>query len=176
VIYFKYIRCKRKEMERVKRTFKEFKDFAVKGDALSLAIGVVIGGAFKGVIDSLVNDIIMPPISFLTAKIDFSNLFFVLGNGNYDTYERAKEAGAIVIRYGTFFNQIIIFLITAFVIFITINKFQQMVIKKSAEEEETKKKTTKKCKFCLNEIPLKATKCGYCTSSVKKDEDILNQR
>lgn len=154
-------------MEKVRKTFKEFRDFAAKGDALSLAIGVVIGGAFKGVIDSLVNDIIMPPISFLTAKIDFSNLFFVLGKGSFDTYERAKEAGAIVIRYGVFLNQILIFLITAFVIFITINKFQQMVIKKSNEEETARKKTTKECKYCLNEIPLKATKCGYCTSSVK---------
>ncbi len=154
-------------MDKVRKTLKEFKDFAAKGDAISLAIGVVIGGAFKGVIDSLVNDIIMPPISFITAKIDFSNLFWTLSRGNYDTYEKAKEAGAIVIRYGSFLNQLLIFLITAFVIFITINKFQQMITKKEADEAIQKQKTTKKCKHCLMEIPIKATKCGFCTSSVK---------
>lgn len=154
-------------MNRIKRTLSEFKQFAAKGDAISLAIGVVIGAAFKGIIDSLVSDIIMPPISFLTTKINFSNLFWILGEGDYQTYEQASQAGAIVIRYGNFLNQILIFLITAFVIFITINKFQQMITKKEEEEEVVKNSTTKKCKYCYMEIPNKAKKCGFCTSSLK---------
>lgn len=154
-------------MDKVKKTFEEFRDFAAKGDAISLAIGVVIGAAFKGVIDSLVNDIIMPPISFLTDKVDFTNLFVVLGKGKYESAELAKEAGEVVITYGSFLNQLVIFILTAFVIFITINKFQQMLARREREEEVVKKKTTKKCKFCIMDIPIKATKCGYCTSSVK---------
>ncbi|MBI2356975.1 large conductance mechanosensitive channel protein MscL [Candidatus Dojkabacteria bacterium] len=151
----------------IRRTLSEFKDFAAKGDAITLAIGVIIGAAFKGIIDSLVNDIIMPPISFLTTKIDFSNLFWVLGRGSYSTYDQAKDAGAIVIRYGNFLNQVLIFLITAFVIFITINKLQRMVVKKEEEENSKKLKNTKACKYCLMEIPYKATKCGHCTSTIK---------
>ncbi|KKR05962.1 MAG: Large-conductance mechanosensitive channel [candidate division WS6 bacterium GW2011_GWF2_39_15] len=107
----------------------------------------------------------MPPISYLTAKIDFSNLFIVLGRGSFDTYDQAKEAGAIVIRYGVFLNQLLIFFITALVIYFTINKFQQMIAKK--EEKDKKEKTTKKCKYCLMDIPYEAVKCAHCGSNIK---------
>lgn len=153
-------------MKKAKTWFEEFKNFAVKGDAFSLAIGVIVGAAFKGVIDSLVNDIVMPPISYLTSKVDFTNMFVTLGGKSYETLEQAKEAGAIVITYGNLINQLIIFLITAVTLFLFIYKFQQMIAKQD-EEDKQKPKTTKKCEFCLNEIPIKATKCGFCTSKVK---------
>ncbi|MCC7290237.1 large conductance mechanosensitive channel protein MscL, partial [bacterium] len=105
-----------------KNLFNEFKDFASKGDMISLAIGVVIGTAFKGVIDSLVSDIIMPPISYLTNRIDFGNLFFALNGKDYLTLQEANQAGVAVVTYGNFLNQIIIFLITSLAIFLFIYK------------------------------------------------------
>jgi len=151
-------------MKKFKKLFNEFKQFAIKGDAFSLAIGVIIGASFKGVIDSLVNDIIMPPISYITSKVNYTNLFITLGRKQYDSIGAAKEAGAVVIQYGNFINQLIIFLITSLVIFFFIFKFQQMLTKK--EKQDKKEKTTKKCKYCLGEIPFKATRCPYCTSTV----------
>ena len=147
-----------------KKLFSEFKDFASKGDVISLAIGVVIGTSFKGVIDSLVSDIIMPPISFLTSKVDFGNLFIALNGHTYTSLSQAKEAGAVVISYGNFLNQLIIFLITAFAIFLFVYKVQTMV--KGKKKDGTLKENTKHCKYCDMSISIKATKCPYCTSKV----------
>src|SRR5689334_15767277 len=118
----------------MKTMLKEFKDFASRGDAINLAIGVVIGAAFKGVIDSLVNDIIMPPIGFLAAKVNFSNLYIALGTRRYGSLQEAKEAGQVVITYGNFVNQLIIFLITAFVLFIFVYKFQELLKRREAND------------------------------------------
>lgn len=153
-------------MSRVKKVLKEFKDFAVKGDAITLAIGVLIGTAFKSVIDSLVKDIILPPINFFTQKVDFSNLFFVVGRTQYDSLEEAEAAGAVVIRYGNFITELIIFLITAFAIFLFVYKFQQMLSRK--EKEDKKSSPTRKCEYCRMDISTKATRCPYCTSKLSR--------
>lgn len=147
-----------------KKWFTEFKDFAAKGDMISLAIGIVIGTAFKGVIDSLVNDIIMPPISALTSKVNFSNLYISL-SGKYDSLAAAKEAGAVVISYGNFINQLVIFLITAFAIFLFVYKLQSAMKGKTKDGEV--KVTTKNCKYCDSTISIKATVCPNCTSKLK---------
>jgi large conductance mechanosensitive channel len=147
-----------------KKLFSEFKDFASKGDVISLAIGVVIGSSFKGVIDSLVSDIIMPPISFLTSRVDFSNQFISLNGVKYETLAQAQEAGASVIGYGNFINQLIIFLITAFAIFLFVYKVQTMI--KGKKKDGSLKENTKHCKYCDMSISINATKCPYCTSKV----------
>lgn len=147
-----------------KKLFNEFKDFASKGDVISLAIGVVIGTSFKGVIDSFVSDIIMPPISFLTSKVDFSNLYISLNGNKYQSIVQAKEVGAAVISYGNFLNQLIIFLITAFAIFLFVYKVQTMI--KGKKKDGSLKENSKKCKYCDMNISIKATKCPYCTSKV----------
>lgn len=146
-----------------KKWFNEFKDFASKGDVISLAIGVVIGGAFKGVIDSLVTDIIMPPISFLTTRFDLSNMFIALNGQKYDSLQVAKDAGVAVIGYGNFLNQLIVFLITAFAIFLFVYKVQAMI--KGKKKDGSLKENTKKCKYCDMSISIEATKCPYCTSN-----------
>lgn len=147
-----------------KKLFNEFKDFASKGDVISLAIGVVIGGAFKGVIDSLVSDIIMPPISFLTTKFDLSSLYFALNGKKYESLQVAKDAGVAVISYGNFLNQLIVFLITAFAIFIFVYKVQTMI--KGKKKDGSLKENSKNCKYCDMKISIKANKCPYCTSKL----------
>jgi large conductance mechanosensitive channel len=148
----------------IRRILKEFKEFAVKGDAITLAVGVLIGTAFKTVIDSLVKDIILPPINFFTQKVDFTTLYFVLGRKQYPSLSEAEEAGAIVIKYGNFITELIVFLITAFAIFLFVYKFQQMINRR--DEAEKKKKPVRKCKFCQMEISAKATRCPHCTSQL----------
>ncbi len=153
-------------MKGIRGVIKEFKDFAVKGDAFSLAIGVVIGASFKSVIDSLIKDVLLPPINFFTDKIDFADLFFTVGTRqNFDSLKAAEDAGVIVIRYGNFLNESIIFILTAFALFIFIYKFQQFLTRR--ERQEKKVKPTRKCPHCFQEISTKATKCPYCTSAVK---------
>lgn len=142
---------------------KEFKEFAVKGNVIDLAVGVIIGGAFNKIVSSLVNDVVMPPIGMLFGKVDFTNLFFTLGKEEYKTLSEAKEAGAATINYGVFINNIIQFLITAFVIFLVIRQINKM---KRKEEKKTEQPTTKECPYCITSIPLKATKCPNCTTSL----------
>lgn len=149
--------------ERIKENLKGFKEFAMKGDAITLAVGVVIGVAFKDLVDSLVNNVFTPPIGFLTARLDFSKLFITIGKENYETLEEALANDAVVIQYGLVLNALITFLITAIILYLIVN-----AIKKATEKEEKKvAKTTKTCPYCLSDIPLKAKKCAYCTSSVK---------
>ena len=140
-----------------------FKEFALKGDAITLAIGVVIGVAFKDLVDSLVNNVFTPPIGFLTAKLDFSNLFVTLGKKQYETLSEALEANAVVIQYGLVLNALITFTITAIILYLIVRAISKAV----AKEEKRVEKTNKKCPYCLSDIPIKAKKCAFCTSSVK---------
>lgn len=142
---------------------KEFKEFAMKGNIIDLAVGVVIGGAFGKIVTSLVSDIIMPLIGLILGKIDFSNLFLTLGNGKYKTIEAAKAAGVGTLNYGLFINNVIDFLIIAFSIFIVIRQLNKISKKKEVKTEVT----TKKCKYCYSDIDIHATRCPNCTSVIE---------
>lgn len=143
---------------------KEFKEFAVKGSVLDLAIGVIVGGAFGKIVSSLVNDIIMPVIGRLVGKVDFSNLFISLDGTSYRTLAEAKEAGAATLNYGVFINTIIEFLIISFSLFLVVRQ-----VNKLRHSDEPVEKTTKECEFCLSEIPIKAVRCPYCTSVLEEE-------
>lgn len=143
--------------------WKEFRDFAMKGNIVDLAIGVVIGGAFGKIVTSLVNDMIMPLVGILLGKVDFTNLFIVLGNEHFKTIDEAKKAGVATLNYGLFINNIIDFLIVAFAIFFVIKQLNRLMKKKEAEVSAPK---TKKCEYCFTEIPIAATRCHHCTSMI----------
>ena len=141
---------------------KEFKEFAMKGSVLDLAVGVIIGAAFGKIVASLVDDVIMPPIGRLLGHVDFSNLFINLGDKSYDTIAAAKAAGAPTVNYGNFINTIINFLIVGFAIFLlvrTVNKW-------TAKPAPAAAQATKDCPQCAMAIPVAAKKCGHCTSAV----------
>ena len=140
---------------------KEFKDFAMKGNVLDMAIGVIIGGAFGKIVSSLVSDVLMPPIGLLLGKVDFSSLFINLSGTPQLSLTAAKAAGAPTINYGVFLQATFDFIIIAFVIFILVKQVNRL--KKPAP---TAVPTTKDCPHCLSTIPLKATKCAHCTSNV----------
>ena len=146
---------------------KEFKEFAMRGNVLDMAVGIIIGAAFGTIINSLVADVIMPPIGPLFGNIDFSNLFAVLKEGKvagpYVSLAAAKEAGAVSINYGFFINTIITFLIVAFAIFLLIRSVNRL-----KKQQEAPPATLKECNFCFTEIPVKATRCPHCTSELKK--------
>jgi large conductance mechanosensitive channel len=143
---------------------KEFRDFAMRGNVLDLAVGIIIGAAFGGIVSSLVNDIIMPPIGVILGKVDFANLFINLSGTPYDSLTKAKDAGAATINYGLFINHLIDFVIVALVLFLIIRQFNAMTQPKPAAPAAP---TTKDCPYCLSTIPLKATRCPHCTSEVK---------
>jgi large conductance mechanosensitive channel len=143
--------------------WKEFKEFAVRGNVIDLAIGVIIGGAFGKIITSLVNDILMPPIGLLLGNVDFANLFINLSGGQYDTLAEAQEAGAATINYGLFINTVIDFIIVAFVVFLVVRQINRMKRKEETPEEAP---TIRECPYCLSSVPLKATRCPYCTSEL----------
>lgn len=140
--------------------WKEFKDFAMRGNVIDLAVGVVIGGAFGKIVTSLVNDIIMPLIGLISGNINFANLFITLGDGKFSTLEEAQKAGVATINYGLFVNNILDFLIIAFSIFIVIKQINKL----SKKKEELAPVTDKTCKYCFSKIHIDATKCPYCTS------------
>jgi large conductance mechanosensitive channel len=142
--------------------FKEFKEFAMKGSMVDLAIGIVIGAAFGKIITSLVSDVIMPPIGLLLGKVDFSNLFIDLSGKGYATLAEAKAAGAATINYGLFLNTVIDFIIVAFVIFLIIKQINRM-----KREEAPAPPDTKECPYCYTVIPVKATRCPNCTAEIK---------
>jgi large conductance mechanosensitive channel len=147
---------------------KEFKEFAMKGNMMDMAVGIIIGIAFGAIIKSLVGDVIMPPIGLLLGNVDFSNIFLVLKEGTpaapYASLDAAKEAGAVVMSWGVFLNTIINFLIVAFVLFLVIRSMNKL---KKKEEAPAAEPTTKECPECLMTIPIKATRCGHCTSEIK---------
>ncbi len=143
----------------------EFRAFIMRGNVMDLAVGVIIGGAFQAIINSLVNDVIMPLISLLTGGIDFTNWFIALDGNQYDTYAEAQEAGAATLGYGAFLTAIINFLLMALVIFCIV-KFLNAMAERTKKEEETAP-TEKECPFCKSKIPVAATKCMYCTSDIQ---------
>lgn len=145
----------------------DFRSFAFKDDIFTLAIGVVIGTAFKDLIDSLVRNVFTPPIGFLTSRLDFSNLFFVLGDESYATLAEAEAAEAVVVRYGAFLNALISFLITALVVYIFIYRINLGIKRAVTREEKKVERNTRKCPYCLSEISNKASRCPFCTSTVK---------
>ncbi|MGE3623106.1 MAG: large conductance mechanosensitive channel protein MscL [Bdellovibrionales bacterium] len=138
---------------------KEFRDFAARGNVIDLAVGVIIGAAFGKIVSSLVNDIVMPPIGLALGKVDFSNLFVSLSGQHYDSLSAAKAAGAPTLNYGMFVNNVIDFLIVAFVIFLLVKQ-----INRFSKPPPT---TSRECPLCLSSIPLKAVKCSHCTADIK---------
>ena len=146
---------------------KEFKEFAMRGNVVDMAVGIIIGGAFGTIVKSLVADVIMPPIGLLLGGVDFTDLFLILKEGAqagpYATLVAAQEAGAVTISYGIFINSIISFLIVAFAVFLLIRSINNM---KKEEEAAPAEATTKECGFCLSEIAIKATRCPNCTSEL----------
>jgi len=144
--------------------FKEFKEFAMRGNVLDMAIGIIIGAAFGKIVTSLVTDVIMPPIGLLLGKLDFSNLYINLSGQPYPSLATAKAAGASTINYGLFINTVIDFIIVAFVIFLLIRQVNKM---KRQPEVASVVPTTKECPYCLSVIPVKAVRCPHCTSELK---------
>lgn len=146
--------------------FKEFKEFAMKGNVIDMAVGIIIGAAFGTIIKSLVDDILMPPIGLLLGNIDFSNFFLTIKEGKlagpYATLAAAKHAGAVTVNIGVFINTVISFVIVAFSVFIVIKNVNRL--KKAPPPADP---TTKECPFCLSAIPIKATRCPHCTSELK---------
>ncbi|MFC1997849.1 large conductance mechanosensitive channel protein MscL [Chloroflexota bacterium] len=147
--------------------FKEFKEFAMRGNVIDLAVGVVIGAAFGAIVTSLVDDILMPVLGLILGNADFTNLYVVLQEGSvpgpYDTLALAQEAGAVTLNYGLFINAIVSFLIVAFAIFLLVRGINRL---KREEEAPPEEPTTKECSFCITEIPIMATRCPNCTSEI----------
>ena len=148
----------------MKTLLKEFKEFAVKGNVVDMAVGVIVGGAFGKIVTSLVNDVIMPLVGVLTGGIDFSNLFNTLDWNIYATLADAEAAGAVVLKYGSFLSQVLDFLIVSFVIFIFVKKIMVLGRKKETPAPEAPK--TKVCPYCKSEIAVDATRCPHCTSAL----------
>ena len=141
---------------------KEFREFAMRGNVLDLAVGVIIGAAFGGVVNSLVNDVLMPPIGKLLGGVDFQNFFIPLNGESYSTLEEVKAAGVPAIAYGIFINTLINFLIVAFAVFILIKQ-----VNRFRAPAPVVAPVSKECLFCGMSIPVKATKCPHCTSDLK---------
>jgi large conductance mechanosensitive channel len=142
---------------------KEFKEFAMKGNVVDMAIGIIIGAAFGKIVTSLVGDVLMPPIGKLMGNLDFSNLFLSLDGKTYASLAAAKAAGAPTVNYGLFVNTVIDFVIVAFVIFLLVKQINRL----KKEPPAPAAPATKECTYCLSTIPLKATRCPNCTSEVR---------
>ena len=147
--------------------FKEFKEFAMRGNVVDMAVGIVIGAAFGTIVKSFVSDVLMPPIGLLLGGVDFSNLFAVVKAGDpagpYAALADAQAAGAVTVNYGMFINTVISFLIVAVAVFLVIKAINSM---KREEEAPPEEPTTKECEFCFSEISIKATRCPACTSQI----------
>lgn len=153
----------------MKGFLREFKEFAMRGNVIDLAVGVIIGGAFQKIVTSLVNDIIMPLISLIMKGSDFADKFVALDGGEYATIEEATSAGAAILTYGNFIAVVIDFLIMAFVIFLLVKGLNKLATigKKKGEEPVPAAPATKICPYCKSEIAIDATKCCHCTSDVE---------
>ncbi len=149
------------------KTLEELKEFISRGSVIDLAVGIIIGTAFGAIVKSLVSDVIMPPVGLLLGKVDFSNLFLVLKEGDkpgpYYTIAQAQEAGAVTLNYGIFMNSIVTFLIVAIAIFFMIKVINRLRREKALTPPPP---TTKECPFCFTAIPMKATRCPNCTSQL----------
>ncbi len=158
---------KQKEIAKKSRGFfAEFQKFIMRGNVIDLAVGVIIGAAFQAIVNSLVNDIVMPLISLITGGIDFSNLFLSLDGKHYATLKAAQEAGAATLNYGTFITAVINFVLMAFVIFLLV-KFLNNVADRVHKNEPEPEPTEKTCPYYQSRIPIKATRCPYCTSELR---------
>lgn len=150
----------------------EFKKFAMRGNVMDMAVGVIIGSAFGKIVDSLVRDIIMPPLGLLLGRVDFANFFFVLKDGKlpgpYVSLDAATAAGATTLNVGTFMNTVVSFVIVAFAVFLLIKAVNTLQEKMEAPEQAAAP-TTKKCPYCFTDIPIQATKCPNCTADLPKD-------
>jgi large conductance mechanosensitive channel len=146
---------------------KEFREFAMRGNVVDMAVGIIIGAAFGGIVKSVVDDVIMPPIGLLLGNVDFSNLFITLKQGAaagpYATLELARKAGAVTLNYGAFFNTIVSFVIVAFSVFLLVKGMNQLKRQQAAAPAAP---TTKECPHCLSTIPIMAKKCAHCTSQL----------
>ena len=154
----------------LKKNIEEFKTFAVKGNVIDMAVGIIIGAAFGKVVDSLVKDVIMPPLGWLLGKVDFTNMYFTIPFGvdtsAYNSLEEVQSAGIVTVNYGLFINTIISFIMVAFAVFVmikVINKLKDAAEKKEQVEEAA---TTKTCPKCFSTIDIKATKCPHCTADI----------
>ncbi len=149
---------------------KEFKEFAMKGNVVDMAVGIIIGGAFGTIAKTLVSNVLMPPIGLLLGNVDFSNLFAVLKEGElagpYATLAEAQESGAVTINYGVFLDSVIAFLIVAFAVFLVIKAINQLKREEEKKEEPPAEPTEKDCPFCVSSISIKATRCPNCTSQL----------
>lgn len=154
---------KTKIVKKIDKESNEFKKFAFKGNIFDLAVGVIIGSAFSTLVSSVVQNIFMPPIGYLTSKVDFNSLYIALGSTKYDSLQQALDSGAVVIKYGEVISTFISFIITALVVYIFIYKVQQSFKK----EEVKEKRSTKRCPYCMSKIHIKATRCPMCTSKLE---------
>jgi large conductance mechanosensitive channel len=149
---------------------KEFREFALRGNVMDMAIGIIIGASFGTIISSLVDDILMPPIGWLLGGVDFSNNYLTLNPGlpagPYSTLADAQAAGAVTVNYGLFINAVISFLIVALAMFFLIRALNQLTASRQTQETD-QTPSTKDCPYCYNAIPLQATRCGHCTSQLK---------
>jgi len=150
---------------------EEYKKFAVRGNVIDMAVGIIIGAAFGTVVQSLVKDVLTPPLGLLTGGTDFTNLFFVLQDGTpeapYATLQAARDAGAVTINVGVFVNAIISFLIVSFAVFLLVRYINQM---REPDEGPPPPKTIKKCPHCISDVPIQATRCPHCTSDLPEPE------
>lgn len=147
---------------------KDFKEFAIRGNVIDMAVGIIIGAAFTSVVQSLVKDVVMPVLGLLTSGIDFSNDFWVLKEGTvsppYPTIQAAADAGAVVLRYGTFLNAVISFLLVSFAVFLIVRYINKLRNPKKSPEPVSP--TLKKCPYCISDISVEATRCPHCTSEL----------
>jgi large conductance mechanosensitive channel len=147
--------------------FQEFKDFAMRGNVVDMAVGIIIGAAFGTIVKSLVDDVVMPPIGLLLGNVDFVNLFILLKQGApagpYASLADARAAGAVTMNYGVFINTVISFLIVALVVFLIVRSMNRM---QRQAEAPPAAPTTKDCPYCLSAIPIEASRCAYCTSEL----------
>lgn len=148
--------------------FKEFKEFAMRGNVVDMAVGIIIGASFGAIVKSLVDDVIMPPIGLVLGNVDFSNLYFVMKDGAaaaapYVSLAEAKKAGAVTLNYGLFINAVVSFTIVTFAVFLLVRTINRL---RAAEDAAPAEPTTKDCPRCYSAIPLKATRCPHCTSEL----------
>jgi large conductance mechanosensitive channel len=149
---------------------KEFRKFALRGNVIDMAVGIIIGAAFSTIVNSLVNDILMPPFGWLLGGVDFENFYLTIEQGApagpYASLADAQAAGAVTVNYGIFINSVISFLIVALAMFFLIRAINQL--QHGKDSQEVSEPTTKDCPFCLSKIPLQASRCPYCTSQLER--------
>ena len=161
----------------MKKLFKEFQEFISRGSAIDLAIGIIIGGAFSAVVNSIVDNLLMPPLGLLLGNVDFQDLFIVLRQGEQalppnPTLEMAKEVGAVTFNYGQFLTDLLSFIILGFGVFLIVKAINKLRAEKDAEEDqEPQEPTEKDCPYCQKSIPVKATRCPFCTSQLTEAEE-----